>query len=700
MKRTITLAKTAGFCFGVARAVDLVYQLVGAGEPVTTLGPIIHNPQLVQDLAQKGCQAVDDPLQAGDRTLIIRSHGVGRQVYELLERNHIRYRDATCPFVAKIHRIVSEHSAAGNPVIIIGDKSHPEVQGIIGHCTGPCFAAQNMNELIILRKEFTNEEKNDIIVVAQTTFRQDLWNDCCEYLKKHYTNIKIFDTICNATNERQSEAAALARSSDLMVVVGGRHSSNTAKLLEVCRTYCPALLVETAAELDRELLLRSPRIGVTAGASTPADIIKEVLQTMSEMIKNQDEELNFAELLEQSMSEKLYNGKRVKGVVTSIAPNEVQIDINAKQAGFIPLSELTDDPNLRPSDIVEKGQELDLIVIKVNDQEGTVMLSKKRCDSAAGFDTITEAYENGTVLEGVVTDVVRGGVLVLSNYVKIFIPASLVSNTRVEDLNTLLKQTVRFKVIEIKENSRKAVGSVRAVLNEEKAAKAEAFWNQVEVGQVYKGAVKSLTSYGAFVDLGGVDGMVHITELSWQRIKHPSEVVNVGDFIEVYVKDVDKEKKKISLGYKKTEDNPWEIFKNKYAVGDVVTAKIVSLTQFGAFAQIIPGVDGLIHISQLSTQRVAKAADVVSVGQEVDVKIIGIDLDAKRISLSIRALLEEKEAAEQAQIMEEAAAANNVTITSDEETAAEEPEEAEEAPAETEATAEEATAEADTPAEE
>lgn len=676
MKHSITLAKTAGFCFGVDRAVELVYQMIRNGEPVVTLGPIIHNPQLVEDLAQKGCVSIQDPLESNGHTLVIRSHGVGQEIYDLLTQNNISYRDATCPFVAKIHRIVAEHSAAGKTVLIIGDRDHPEVKGIIGHCVGSCYTAQNMNEIINFRKEFTNEERDDIIVVAQTTFHKDLWKECCDYLKKHYTNIQIFDTICNATQERQSEAATLAKSSDLMIVIGGRHSSNTAKLLEVCRAYCPAVLIETAGELDQELLRSSQSIGVTAGASTPADIIKEVLQTMSEMLKNQDEELNFAELLEQSLSGKLYSGKRVKGIVTSIAPNEVQIDVNAKQAGFIPLSELTDDPNLRAGDVVEKGQELDLIVVKVNDQEGTVMLSKKRCDSLAGFDVLNEAFKNGTILEGVVTDVVRGGILVLSNFVKVFIPASLVSNTRIEDLNTLLKQTVRFKIIEVKENSRKAVGSVRAVLNEERAAKAETFWAQIEVGQTYTGEVKSLTSYGAFVDLGGVDGMVHVTELSWKRIKHPSDIVSVGDTIEVYVKDVDKEKKKISLGYKKTEDNPWTIFNDKYAVDDVVTVKVVSLTQFGAFAEILPGVDGLIHISQISTERINKAADVLTVGQEVEAKIVGIDLEAKRISLSIRALLEEKAAAEAPAETLDEAVAENVTITSDEEPVAETAEEA------------------------
>ncbi len=680
MEHQITLAQTAGFCFGVDRAVKLVYSLAEQQEPVVTLGPIIHNPQLVADLAQKGCVAVDNPLQAEGKTLVIRSHGVGKQVYRLLEEHNIKYKDATCPFVTKIHRIVEQNSADGKVVIIIGDAAHPEVQGIIGHCSGPFFTAQNVDDLKNLKKEFTNQNKNGIIMVAQTTINLEVWEQCRAFIKKHCTNAEIFDTICNATNERQSEAIRLAKESDLMLIIGGKHSSNTVKLLEVCRDFCPSVLIETADELKTIALCRFQKISVTAGASTPAYIIKEVLKTMSEILKEQDEELNFAELLEQSTSEKLYNGKRVKGVVTSIAPNEVQVDVNAKQAGIIPLSELTDDPNLKATDVVEKGQELDLIVVKVNDQEGTATLSKKRCDAAAGFEAVKEAYENGAVLEGVVTDVVRGGILVLSNYVKVFIPASLVSDTRVEDLTTLMRQTVSFKIIEMKDNARKAVGSVRAVLKEAKAAKEEAFWSQIEVGQTYKGEVKSITSYGAFVDLGGVDGMVHITELSWTRIKHPSEVVKVGDFIEVYVKDIDTEKKKISLGYKKTEDNPWEIFKNSYEVDSTVKVKIVSLTQFGAFAEIIPGVDGLIHISQIANERVNKVSDVLAVGQEVEAKIIGIDMDAKRISLSIRALLEEAAAAEEAEILEEAATASNVTITSDEAV--------EEAPAEDNATEE------------
>lgn len=387
---------------------------------------------------------------------------------------------------------------------------------------------------------------------------------------------------------------------------------------------------------------------------------------MSETMKTQDEEVSFEELLEQSLGEKLYAGKRVKGVVTAISPNEIQIDVGAKQSGYIPIDELTDDPTAKVEDLVKKGDELELIVMKVNDQEGTAMLSKRRCDSEAGFEEIVKAYEEGSVLEGVVVDVVRGGVLVLANNVKLFVPASQVSDSRVEDLKTLLKTTVRFKILEINEGRRRAIGSVRAVLREEKEAKREEFWKTVEIGQHYTGTVKSLTSYGAFVDLGGVDGMIHITELSWGRIKHPSEIVSVGDTVDVYVKDLDPENKKISLGYKKSEDNPWEILKNNYSAGMVVPVKIVSLTQYGAFAQVIPGIDGLIHISQISTERVNKVSDVLAVGQEVEVKITDIDFDAKRVSLSMRALEEEKQAAENA---DETTVADieGVEVTSDEE---------------------------------
>lgn len=642
----IHVAKTAGFCFGVDRAVSMVYQLAKEQPQVKTLGPIIHNPQLVDDLRQKGVVIIDQPEQASpDDTVVIRSHGVEQNIYDQLNRLGVHYVDATCPFVSKIHQIVRRESRDGAAVIIAGDSQHPEVLGIQGHCEGPSFVVKDEGELCQVIKNLQKNDNLRAILVAQTTYNTNFWEKCVKTAKKLYTRIDFFDTICNATNERQAEAIQLAKENPVMIVIGGRESSNTKKLKEVCNAYAQTYLIETKNELYSIPFSRHADIGVTAGASTPAYIIKEVLKTMSEIANNnQEEELDFAQLLEQSLeTEKLYNGKRVKGVVTTIAPNEVHVDIGAKQAGIIPGDELTDNPDLKPEDIVKKGEEIDLIVLKVNDQEGIVTLSKKRCDAMAGFEEIQKAYDDQAVLEGIVTNVVKGGVLVLSNHIKVFIPASQVSDRRVEDLNTLLRQSVKFKILEVNEKRNRALGSIRAVLSEGRKALEDKFWGEVEAGKTYKGEVKSLTSYGAFVDLGGVDGMIHITELAWTKVKHPSEIVNIGDIVEVYVKDLDVEKKRISLGYKKSEDNPWEKFKREYKVDDVVNVKVVSFTNYGAFATIIPGIDGLIHISQIANQRVEKIADILEIGQEVEVKIIDINADGKRVSLSMRALLPEED---------------------------------------------------------
>ena len=626
---TLRLAKSAGFCFGVNRAVDLVYELTKTGGSIKTLGPIIHNPQVVEDLAQKGVEILDSPDQAkpGD-TVVIRSHGVDAQTEERLRQTGAEVVDATCPFVAKIHRIVRAASQEGKTVLIAGNPDHPEVQGIVGHCKGECYVAQTTQELEKILKETGAGSVKNAILVAQTTFNTEIWGNFINSSKKLCTKLEFFDTICNATNQRQKEAIQLAQESDRMIVIGGRHSSNTHKLYEVCSRYCPTVLVETAGELDAVDLSGAERIGVTAGASTPAHIIKEVLQTMSEITSNE----NFAEMLEQNLSEdaKLYTGKRVKGVVIDIRPNEVVVDLGAKQTGFVAKDEMTDNSDQSLDQVVSKGDEINLIVLKVNDQEGTVACSKKRCDAQAGYEEIKKAFEEGAVLEGVITNVVKGGVLVLSHNTKVFIPASQTGLPRETPMS-----------LEINERRGRALGSIRAVLNEERKAKEEEFWKTVEIGKKYTGEVKSLTSYGAFVDLGGVDGMIHITELSWGKLKHPSEVVNVGDVVEVYVKDLDPERHRISLGYKKSEDNPWNIFMNQYHIGDVVKVKIVSFTNYGAFATIIPGIDGLIHISQIANQRVEKISDILTLGEEVDVKIIDINPENKRVSLSMRALLPE-----------------------------------------------------------
>ena len=656
----LTVAKTAGFCFGVRRAVDTVYEqlerIPSTSSPkLFTLGEIIHNAQVVEELDSLGAVAVDsleklleleEQLSQQNRPyipVIIRSHGVPKKVYEALDSRSIPYIDATCPNVKRIQKIVEEQPE-GTLVLIAGDAVHPEIQGIIGHCNVTCVTFTSAKELAEFTENHANLSKMNSVMVAQTTFNTSEWQKCVETAKNLYTNLKIFDTICKATLMRQTEAAQLAEVSDIMIVIGGRHSSNTQKLSDICSRFTKTIWVETARELlsgQADVVCQidaGSRVGVTAGASTPVRIIKEVQKTMSEILK--EEEMSFEEMLNQSFKS-TYTGEKVKGIVTGIAPNEITVDIGTKHTGYVPLSELTNDPSLSTEDIVKKGDEIELVVLRVNDVEGTVMLSKKRLDAQAGFEKVMAAAGTGEVLSGTVTDVVKGGILAVTEGVKVFIPASLSGVSKNEPLEQLLKQKVDFVIREVNEKRHRAVGSIKDVLKEQKKVLEDKFWSEVEVGKRYQGVVKSITSYGAFVDLGGVDGMVHISELSWLRIKHPSDVVKVGDVLDVYVKDIDVENKKISLGYKKTEDNPWEVLKRDYEVGSVVTAKVVSMTAFGAFAQIIPGVDGLIHISQISNERINKPQDVLTIGQEVQVQITDIDFEKKRVSLSMKALLED-----------------------------------------------------------
>ena len=646
----VTVAKSAGFCFGVDRAVKMVYSELENNTRVATLGPIIHNQDVVNDMQAKGARIIDnvDELES-DETVVIRSHGVGRDVYEAIEAKGNRMLDATCPFVSRIHKIVAEKTAEGYFILIAGDKNHPEVQGIVGHCDENCLVFKDNFELKdFFEKNYKNFGKK-LAIVAQTTYNIVVWDDCLNVIPKDDPDIVIFDTICNATDARQSDAAELAKNSDIMLVVGGRHSSNTVKLYEVCSRYCKTYHIENSDELRTLKLPNADRIGITAGASTPAYIIKEVQTKMAEneILAAQDEDIDFAQALDESFK-KIHTGEKVKGTVVAVNNTEAIVDLGTKHTGYVNIDDLTDDPSQKPADIVSVGDEIDLIVIKVNDAEGTVALSKKKVDEQAGYEKIVKAQEEGTVLEGVVQHVVNKGVTLTAFGVRVFIPASLTGLPRGAELEQLLKKKVEFIVIEVSEGGRKrAVGSIKAVQNAKKAEAQAKFWETAEVGATYTGKVKSLTSFGAFVDLGGIDGMVHISELSWKRIKHPSEVVNVGDTLEVYIKELDKEANRISLGYKKTEDNPWEIFKAQYKVGDIVKATIVSITSFGAFAQIIDGVDGLIHISQIADRKVENVKDVLSVGDEVDVKIIDIDYDSKRISISMRALLDDADEVEE-----------------------------------------------------
>ncbi len=652
----ISVAKSAGFCFGVNRAITIVNDLIDEGKKVCTLGPIIHNMEVVNELKQRGCRPIDsiDELTDGE-TLVIRSHGVKKSIIDELDSKNIDYKDATCPFVKKIHRIVSEADPEKDVVLVAGNHEHPEVEGIISNCEGDCYTFNNEAELDKILEIIPQKNYNQVIVAAQTTFDTKEWKKSVKKIKKVCTNAKIFDTICSATSVRQSEADLIAAQSDFMIVIGDRHSSNTGKLFNICKRRCPdTVLIETASELDLSKVRSAKQIGVTAGASTPARIIKEVLDTMSEEIKS-GETTNFEESFEELLEESLKNlntNERVMGTVISIAPNEVQVDVGRKQTGFIPVNELSNDPNVKPEDVVKIGDEIELLIMKTNDQEGTIMLSKRRVDAQKGWEELQDKVDSGEILTSKITEAVKGGVITVLNGVRVFIPASQATASRDDKLEDLVGQDVDFRLIEVSQRGRfkRAIGSIRSVLKEQRAAQREEFWKNCEVGKRYKGVVKSLTSYGAFVDLGGVFGMIHISELSWTHIKHPSEVVNIGDTVDVYVKDINEETKKISLGFKNAEDNPWEILKRDYPEGTVVDAKIVGLTTFGAFANIIPGIDGLIHISQIANKRIEKPADVLSMGEVVQAKITAIDFDKKRVSLSMRALLPEDEQAPEKEV--------------------------------------------------
>lgn len=659
MKTEIIVAENAGFCFGVDRAVKIVYNILSEGKKVVTYGEIIHNKDVTRELSEKGvkiAETLEDLSELTDETVVVRSHGAGKEVFELLDKKGINYLDGTCPYVKRIHNIVKEKSSQGYDIIILGDKNHPEVKGIVSYCNNMAKICANDTELYeILKKNYTNTKKK-VAIVAQTTYNISIWEKCTRLAAEVCPEAEVMSTVCSATDQRQRKAAELSERSDLMIVVGGKHSSNTVKLAEICGKYCKACVhIENAGGLDFRQIKNLAEsgggekfiVGVTAGASTPAHIIKEVTNQMSEKLQNMEEDFNFEEALDASFK-KIYTGQRVKGYITAVNDAEAIVDVGTKHTGYVTLDELTDNPGLKPADVVKPGDEVELFVLKVNDAEGIVHLSKKKIDAMVGFDKIIKAKENDEILEGTVSSVVKGGVIVMYEGTRVFIPASQATVRRGDKLEELVKKPVKFKIIEVNEQRGKAVGSIRVVLTAEKDAAKTKFWDTVQIGDVFKGEVKSLTTYGAFVDLGGIDGMVHISELSWNKIKHPSEVVNPGDVIEVFVKALDREANRISLGYKKDEDNPWVKFEEDYKVDDVVKAKVVSITPFGAFAQIVPGVDGLIHISQIANKRVTNVKDVLSVGDEVEAKITEIDSDKKRISMSIRALLEDAPADEDA----------------------------------------------------
>ncbi len=654
---SVEVIEHAGFCFGVSRAIDFLNKEIESGSaPIYTVGPIIHNPQIVSEMQERGVRIAETVRDIpADGVAVIRAHGIPREDLEYLRENHIRFVDATCPFVEKIQKIVANES--DNTVLIAGNPDHPEVIGIRSYGGEHTFVFRNTEELEKLAKEIKFFSSKYIVVVWQTTFNLIEFEKCCKFLKKEFENLKLYDTICKATQIRQQETAALASKCDAMIVIGGRQSSNTAKLFSIAKEACPcSVLIEQANEVPINLVYKE-RIGIAAGASTPVCIIEEVKRIMSEQNVNLvEEELTFEQMLENSLKV-INNGDRVKGIVVGINPSEVKIDLGTKYSGFITRDNFSNDPTVDLMTAVAVGDEIECIALRVNDIEGTVALSKKKVDALAGFEKLEKACEEKATLEGKVIEVTNGGLTVMIDGSRVFVPKSLSGKPRNFDFETMMNETIELQIAEISvvRGRKKVIGSMRALESEKRKAARKEFWDNAAVGNRYNGVVKSLTTFGAFVDLGGVDGLLHITEMSWKKIKHPSDIMNVGDEIDVYIKAIDEEKKKISLGYKKAEDNPFVLFTNQYSVGDVATVTVMNLMPFGAFARIIDGVDGLIHISQISTKHIAKPADVLKVGDEVQVKIVDINEETQKVGLSIRALLEEETAEAEAAPAEEAA---------------------------------------------
>ena len=661
----VILAKSAGFCYGVRRAVELAEQTAKERGGCYLLGDLIHNAHVIDELSALGARTVPDAsaLAPGD-TVVIRSHGERKSILDDLSARGIDCVNATCPNVRRIQELVAEAEREGRRAVIIGEPNHPEVMSAASFCERPAVL-ENPDAVRDWLEKTPDSREIPVTVAAQTTCVREIFENSWKILKKECTDAKKYDTICNATQRRQTEATEIAARVGVMVVVGDRKSANTRHLAEICRKFCPKVVqIETAAELSRELFAGCDAAGLTAGASTPAGIIKEVFATMSEEFTNEavagstepvteepatpaaaepaQEPANevpaneFEEMLNKQSFRTLNTGEKVTGIVRAITSKEVEVDVGAKQTAYIKFSELTDDPNANPEDIVHVGDEIEAYIVRVNDVEGFAELSKRRLDAQKKWEEVEKAVENKTVHEGVVTEENKGGIVVSVDGIRVFVPASQSGKPRGADLSAMKGQTVKLRITEFNRARRRVVGSIRAVADEERRAAQEKVWSSIEVGKRYTGVVKSMTSYGVFVDIGGVDGMVHISELSWSRIKDPKEVCKVGDTLEVYVINFDPERRKISLGVKDHNRDPWQDFLNTYGVGDVASVRIVKLMPFGAFAEVVPGVDGLIHISQIADHRVEKPEDELSEGQVVNAKITNIDEERQKISLSIR----------------------------------------------------------------
>ena len=629
----IILAKSAGFCFGVQRAVDMAYEQAGHRE-VYTFGPIIHNEEVIEDIKSKGVNIIEDldELEGkSDCTVVIRSHGVEKRVYDDLNSRGIHVVDATCPFVKKIHNIVKNDSEAGRVIIIVGDPNHQEVKGIVGWCSGEVHVVDS-EEGVLSLIDVLSDESREISVVSQTTFNLNKFNNIVDIIRNKLYNVNVYETICNATAVRQKEAKEIASRVDAMIVIGGRNSSNTQKLYDISKKECEnTYYIQTLVDLDLTTFESVSRVGITAGASTPNYIIKEVHSSMAE--------LSFEQMLENDESKvSIRQGELVDGTVIDVKPDEIVVDIKYKSDGIITKSEYTNAPNVDLTELVHVGDPITVKVIKTNDGEGQVALSYKQVAAEKVNEKLEEAFNNGEVLKGKVIQVVKGGLNVNVEESRVFIPASLVSDVYEKNLDKYLDQEIEFVLTEFNPKKRRIIGNRKKLVVEQKAEAAKELFARIEVGMVVEGTVKNVTDFGAFIDLGGADGLLHISEMSWGRVESPKKVFKVGDKVKAFIKAIDGEK--IALSLKFDETNPWVNAEEKYAIGNVVKGRIARMTDFGAFVELEPGVDALLHVSQISYEHVAKPEDVFKIGDEIEAKIVDFKPEDKKISLSIKALQE------------------------------------------------------------
>lgn len=626
----IHLAEHRGFCYGVKRAIETVERCIDSGGTAHTLGPIIHNPQMVTELAKKGVSPAKDLDEIAEGTVIIRSHGVGPQIYQDAEAKNLTVVDATCPHVKKAQQAAYELMKEGYPVIIIGERDHPEVKSIVSWTHEQAVIVESIEDA----EQLPFQQR--LGVVAQTTFSGELFEQILAIIKQKCTDIQVKRTICTATDLRQQAAAALAVKMDSMVIIGGKNSANTARLAEVCRqSGCPVYHVETAEELKPEWFSSAMHVGVSAGASTPEWIIEEVVHRMEQFNQSLTDSVN-----------QLTKGSIVKGKVVSVREDEVYVDIGYKAEGIIALSELAYPVPANAAEIVTKDQEIDVYVLDTDSADDTVRLSKVQADKIITWSKLEAAAKEETTVECKVTEVVKGGLAVSINGIRGFIPASQAALRFVDDLASFIGQTLTVIPIELDEQKQRVVLSRRKVLQEEQQKKEQAIFAKLKVGDVVPGVVRRLVDFGAFVDIGGVEGLIHISDLAWQRVKTPSEILQIDDKIEVFVLKIDPQLKKISLSLKQIQQDPWLEQIKSFSEGQIVAGTVAKTTKFGAFVKLANGIEGLVHLSELADRRVATAEEVVQAGQEINVKILGIDKDNKRISLSLVKALEEAERAE------------------------------------------------------